>query len=521
MRSALWLLVALACGCSSNVIAPGTDAGPSPEVDAGPPPDRDGDGVDDDHDNCPVTANADQADANHNSIGDACENTGAPDQDCDGRPDSADNCPAVWNVSQLDDDRDGLGNPCDMTPRGERPLPWTNGTFARAFAKWFDEVRCTLNNCQDPSGLGSWNASCSGGGSVAWNISTSGFRGISVFTYSNCAHEVMVTVHDYAADPLAMNPNATTTTAVTLVVDGTFTQNTDFSGNGGETGTVNVTGGFTGAVTSSIVLVNKVRGAGSSYATACSAGSVTGEACAPNMASVAYDFPDWSCAPGSCPAPPAPLVDGDGDGVFDPYDDCPSIANADQADVDFDGQGDACDATPGQCTGALVDGGLPELDAGVEDAGVPDAGASFTLLKVKMGRCLFDNGNGGVSSTGSCDGTKVNQQWDVIDVAPGQRAFKNHQTSQCLTAVNWAGTIGMGTCGVGAATWKTERYDQGGFDTKFPMRLRASTQNWCLYTDGTGLVYASQGNCDLLGTQDNRKVGLYAGGDFTATPTQP
>jgi hypothetical protein len=38
--------------------------------------------------------------------------------------------------------------------------------------------------------------------------------------------------------------------------------------------------------------------------------------------------------------------DGDDDGVLDANDNCPAVANADQADTDVDGVGDACDATP-------------------------------------------------------------------------------------------------------------------------------------------------------------------------------
>lgn len=41
--------------------------------------------------------------------------------------------------------------------------------------------------------------------------------------------------------------------------------------------------------------------------------------------------------------PPAD-TDGDGDGVFDSSDNCPTVANSDQADFDGDGIGDACDA---------------------------------------------------------------------------------------------------------------------------------------------------------------------------------
>lgn len=481
-----------------------------------PPPDRDGDGVNDDHDNCPVTVNGDQLDTDGDGIGDACEALGAPDADCDGRPDTADNCVSVWNVSQADDDRDGVGNPCDPTPRAAAALPWNNGVLARAFAKWFDEVRCTLNSCQNPSGLGSWSGACDGGGTVAWVISLNGTRGSSVFTWASCQHAVTIDVRDFgSSDPMATKPMS-----VTLVVDGTFTQDTDFSGNGSESGTVTIGGSFTGSLSSGVVLVNKVRGAGSSYATACSTGPQAEEMCAPNNASVRYVFPDWSCSPGACPAPVAALVDGDGDGVFDPFDDCPTTPNANQSNVDFDGEGDACDATPGVCAG-VPDGGLPPLDAGVElDGGLPDAGAPFVALELKLGRCLYDDGAGNVRSARPCDVSALEQRWDVFAAGNG-KSFRNQKTQKCLVAQTWAGTIGMSPCGGADAEWLTQRYDQGGFDSNFPMRFRSATQNYCLYSDHTGLVYATQGNCDLLGTQDNRKLGIYADGDFSVAPLQP
>lgn len=54
--------------------------------------------------------------------------------------------------------------------------------------------------------------------------------------------------------------------------------------------------------------------------------------------------PDGMCDVGALDRDPDPVADIDGDGVSDPTDNCPMMANADQADVDADAVGDVCDA---------------------------------------------------------------------------------------------------------------------------------------------------------------------------------
>jgi hypothetical protein len=84
--------------------------------------DDDGDGVNDDVDNCPTDPNADQTDTDGDDIGNTCD----ADDDGDGVNDNLDNCPLVSNSSQADSDGDGIGNacdPCPNTPGVSCPVP--------------------------------------------------------------------------------------------------------------------------------------------------------------------------------------------------------------------------------------------------------------------------------------------------------------------------------------------------------------------------------------------------------------
>jgi hypothetical protein len=81
--------------------------------DEAPPTDTDGDGIPDDEDNCPTVANPDQEDADGDDIGDACDSGGPTDTDGDGINDDVDNCPDTPNADQADADGDDVGDACD------------------------------------------------------------------------------------------------------------------------------------------------------------------------------------------------------------------------------------------------------------------------------------------------------------------------------------------------------------------------------------------------------------------------
>ncbi len=96
--------VCVTTGAGSFCQAPGGPLVPDAAVDGGadaapdaPSTDRDGDGVPNAMDNCPDTANPDQADEDGDSLGDVC----------DPCPPSSDN---------TDDDSDGVANDCDPRP---------------------------------------------------------------------------------------------------------------------------------------------------------------------------------------------------------------------------------------------------------------------------------------------------------------------------------------------------------------------------------------------------------------------
>ena len=69
--------------------------------------------------------------------------------------------------------------------------------------------------------------------------------------------------------------------------------------------------------------------------------------------------------PSSTPPPPPPAPDKDGDGVLDASDNCPTVANPDQADTDGDGRGDACDPCPSTADTGFCPATIYEITEGV------------------------------------------------------------------------------------------------------------------------------------------------------------
>ncbi|MCC6809082.1 MAG: thrombospondin type 3 repeat-containing protein [Deltaproteobacteria bacterium] len=122
------------CGCGGSILVANTDLGETYSTSD----DYDGDGFEDDFDNCPFLPNRDQADGDADSVGNACDNApGAanPDQmdtdgdgigdvvdeddDGDSVLDGVDNCQYVRNSGQANTNSDTEGDACDLDDDGD------------------------------------------------------------------------------------------------------------------------------------------------------------------------------------------------------------------------------------------------------------------------------------------------------------------------------------------------------------------------------------------------------------------
>jgi HYR domain/Beta-propeller repeat/Thrombospondin type 3 repeat len=308
------------CPTDPNKTAPGVCGCGTPDTDS------DGDGVADCIDNCPTTANPDQADADGDGVGDACDNCrnhanpGQEDGDHDGVGDACDNCRMNANPGQEDRDGDGVGDICDncvATPNTDQADADHDG-----IGDVCDNCKTTANPDQadaDHDGVGDACDNCrltpnpdqADADSDGFGDACDNCRLTANADQADADHDGVGDVCDNCR--VTANPDQA---------------DTDRDGVGDVCDNCRLTAN-----------PNQLDVDRDGIGDACDNCRTTPN---PDQADLDHDGVGDVCD--SCRGTAnSDQIDTDGDGIGDACDNCPMTANPDQADLDHDGVGDVCD----------------------------------------------------------------------------------------------------------------------------------------------------------------------------------
>lgn len=269
--------------------------------------DLDGDATANNQDNCPLIANQDQRDQDHDGRGDLCDDSVCPeffvlaangdcnptDDDNDGVPTHEDNCRDLANADQADSDDDGLGDACDSDRDGDRYANDNDNCPDNANADQRDQDRDGQGDVCDPTPCMPDFALNDAG-----DCSPTDDDGDSIFNHEdNCPQLANADQLDSDADGI-----------------GNLCDN-DRDGDG---------------INNDIDNCPDVSNADQENQD----NDNLGDLCDPSVCSEGFFLNEN----GRCVS-----ADPDNDGVLIPDDNCPDLANPDQADTDLDGEGDLCD----------------------------------------------------------------------------------------------------------------------------------------------------------------------------------
>lgn len=291
--------------------------------------DDDNDGVPNDVDNCPTTANPDQADIDEDGIGDVCD-TAIPD---------------VLNYAYSLPGGNGATSNIDISGLGLKTLPFT-------IEMWIKPSSSQIYNAgllySRPANIGLEYTS-------SWQAPNQGLRFMALGgdTYANLTVTEAVTTNEWHHVAVVM-----TATSRTLYLDGKGkTEEAAFSAIDFSAGKLYL--GWDSDV------ANRVFAGAIDEVRVWSVAKTKAELIAESVAVLTgaednlvayYNFDDSDAAQATDKAGSLngilnggsyvmsfSRLDTDSDGVFDLFDNCPDTANPDQIDIDGDGIGDVCD----------------------------------------------------------------------------------------------------------------------------------------------------------------------------------
>ena len=146
-----------------------------------------------------------------------------------------------------------------------------------------------------------------------------------------------------------------------------------------------------------------------------------------------------------------PDSDSDDDGVPDDDDNCPNVANADQADLDGDGQGDACDSDiDGDGVGNGTDNCSRTPNPGQEDADGDGIGDECDPFPGSTAGCKVTLGGKIVASNGDVATFGGNAQAKSSSEVKGQLEYTDHGNAAAFKFKSM--TVTSAICSGGRAT---------------------------------------------------------------------
>jgi hypothetical protein len=247
--------------------------------------------------------------------------------------------------------------------------------------------------------------------------------------------------------------------------------------------------------------------------------SVTFTSSAAGDYSVTVSVTDTAGSYNSAPAaftlhvqPPA-ATDGDDDGVPDSDDNCPSVANADQADADEDGLGDACDSNsyaPAVASAAADANGFEGSPLNTSGSfSDQDGNSTLTITKVSGVDTVDDNGNGNwdwsYTSADNATGSVVVQASDGEHTAAQDTfTWTAANANPVVSALSLGGASGTACIGGNSVTLDFGFSDAGVNDNPWAVDI-----NW---GDGNHTTY----NASSQGAQGQQSHS-YPAGSYTVS----